>query len=295
VTIRRFAQALTLAAAALLLAACASGTLTRIAYANAAIAYANLGPMVEWMADDYVDLSDAQEDWVRGRVARLMQWHRTEELPRYREFLESTLVHVDRPFTAQDVAEHDRMLRARYFRLVERVVPDVAEFLAGIGPEQVAQLERKFADDNARFVRESLKGKPEERRMRRMRRFVDHLEAWIGGTTPQQRELIAAHYRKLPDFSEEMLGERRFRQAEILALVKAHPPAQEMGAGLRRLFVESAAWRRPDYAEKLRLRDQQGFEMLASLSATLSPQQRAALQKRIRGFLRDIDTLTASS
>lgn len=291
----RLIHAVTLGLAALVLAACATATLTRLAYANAALAYNNIGPMLTWMVDDYVDLSDLQQDWVRDRVARAMEWHRTQELPRYREFLESALARTETAFGAQDVAAYHRGLRAHYHRLVEHLVPDMAEFLANVDAEQVAQLERKFADDNRRFARESVKGTPDERRARRMQRFIDHLEGWIGALSDEQRDLVADHYRTLPDFSDEMLGERRFRQGEIMQLVRARPPRDAMVAQLRRLLVRTDEWRRPEYLQKVRARDQKGFEMLAALSATLSPAQRAALQMRIRGFMRDITTLTASN
>ncbi|HUP98609.1 MAG TPA: DUF6279 family lipoprotein, partial [Usitatibacter sp.] len=170
---KRIAHTLTLALAALVLTACATATLTRLAYANAALAYSNLGPMITWMVDDYVDLSGVQEDWVRERVARLMDWHRSEELPRYGRFLQSTLAKLEGPVTPADAADHQRALRSHWQRLVIQALPDVAEFLSGIEGEQVSQLERKFAEDNRKFARESTRGSPEERRERRMRRFAD--------------------------------------------------------------------------------------------------------------------------
>ena len=68
------------AAASVLLPACAA--LTKMAYSNAAMAYSNLAPMATWMVDDYVDLQGTQKDWVRERITRTMQWHRSTELPK---------------------------------------------------------------------------------------------------------------------------------------------------------------------------------------------------------------------
>jgi hypothetical protein len=45
----------------------------------------------------------------------------------------------------------------------------------------------------------------------------------------------------------------------------------------------------------MRSRDERLFEMIAALSATLSPEQRAHFQKRMRGFMRDITELTAAT
>ena len=292
---RRIAHAFLLALAALALTACATATLTKLAYANAALAYSNLGPMLTWMVDDYVDLSGVQEDWVRDRVARLMDWHRAEELPKYRTFLEASLAKAQGPFTPRDVADHQREIRTHWQRLMAQAIPDMAEFLAGVEGEQVAQIERKFAEENRRFARESTRGTPEERRERRMRRFADQLEAWVGPLTDAQRALIADYYRTLPDFTDEMLGERRFRQGEILGMLRARTSKEAMAPQLRRLLIDMESWRRPEYTAKLRARDARAHEMFAALSTTLTAEQRAALQKRIRGFIRDIGTLTTST
>ncbi len=111
----------------------------------------------------------------------------------------------------------------------------------------------------------------------------------------EQRALVASRYRELGDLSEEIMGERRFRQSELISKLKARVPRAELEATLKRLWVDSDSWRRPEYTAKLRSRDAVMHAMIADLSATLSERQRAALAKRIRGFLRDISTLTAST
>jgi uncharacterized membrane-anchored protein YhcB (DUF1043 family) len=293
VVIKRSARVLLLLAAGLLVSACA--TLTKLAYSNAALAYSNLGPMIAWFVDDYVEMQGSQKDWVRDRITRVMSWHRSRELPEYRRFFERVLAESREPFTVDEIAQAYGDLRAHYHRTVEQVLPDVADFFLQLDSVQVAQMERKFADDNRKFVRESVKGTPEERRERRVKRFAMHLEGWLGRLEDGQRDLIEDYYRDLADFSEERLGERRFRQAETLALIRSKPSKDQMVAGLRRLFIETDSWRRPEYTRKLKERDRRFFDMLAKLSATLTPEQRERLQDRIRGYVRDISTITASN
>ena len=290
---RRIANLVVLAAACAMLAACA--TMTKLAYSNAALAYNNLAPMMAWMVDEYVDVSGSQKDWVRDRIARVMSWHRSHELPEYRRFLERVLAESREPFTVEEIADGYREIRLHYERTVEQVLPDVADFFLQLDSLQVAQMEKKFADDNRKFVRESLKGSPDERRERRVKRFVMHLESWLGSLEDAQEDLVASYYRDLPDYVEERLAERRFRQTETLALIRARPAREQMVAGLRRLFVNSDAWRRPEFAKKLHDRDQRFFEMFAKLSQTLTPRQRAHLQSRIKGYMRDINEIKASN
>ena len=280
--------------AALAFAACSSATFTRLAYNNAALAYSNLGPMLTWIVDDYVDLDGSREDWVRVRIDRVLAWHRTEELPRYRTLLETMLAKSARAFEPGDIASHQGELRAAYHRLVAQVIPDTAEFISTLEAAEVEQMERKFAEDNRRFVRESVKGTPEERLERRVGRFLGHLESWVGKLTAEQKALVVSRYPELRDVSEELLGERRFRQSELLALIRSRPTRPALEAGLRRLFIDTDSWRRPEYAAKLRARDEQLHMLISDLSATLTPTQRAHLQNRIRRFLGDITTLTAT-
>jgi len=292
---RRLARFLALLALAVAFTACSSATITRLAYNNAALAYTNLGPMLAWAVDDYVDIDGTREDWVRVRIDRVLAWHRAEELPRYREFFESVLAKSTAPYRVEDIAAHQDQLRIAYQRVMAQVIPDTAEFLSTLDSVDVAHLERKFAEDNRTYVKESIKGTPEERLERRVKRFIGHLESWIGKMEDEQRALVASRYRGLVDVSEEFMGERRFRQTELLALLKSRAPRAELEAGLKRLWVQSDSWRRPEHAAKLRERDAVMHSMIADLSATLSDRQRAALHKRIRGFLRDISTLTAST
>lgn len=291
--VKRRLHALPLLLACALLSACA--TLTQLAYSNAAMAYNNLPPMLSWWVDDYVDMSHGQKDWVRDRISRVMDWHRSHELPEYRRFLEHVLEESREPFTVEEVAAAYRELRMHYRRTAEQVLPEVADFFLQLDSDQAAQMERKFAADNRKFVRDSVKGTPEERTARRVKRFVGHLEGWLGSVSREQRGMIEAYYREIPDLIEERLADRKVRQGEILALIRARPAKEAMVAGLRTLFIDSQSWRRPEYQQKIAERDRQFFEMIARLSASLSPEQRDHLQARIRGFMRDITTLTAAS
>lgn len=289
---RRPFQATLLLLACALLSACA--TLTQLAYSNAATAYNNLAPMLSWWVDDYVDMPHGQKDWVRERISRVMDWHRSHELPEYRRFLEHVLAESREPFTAAEVAGAWRDLRGHYRRTADQVIPDIADFFLQLDAGQVAQLEAKFAGDNRKLVSDSVKGTPAERTARRVKRFVGHMEGWLGSVSREQREMIEGYYHGIPDLIEERLADRRVRQGEILALIRARPRREAMVAGLRTLFLESQQWRRPEYQQKMAEREQRFFEMIARLSASLSPEQRSHLQGRIGGFLRAITTLNAS-
>jgi NADP-dependent 3-hydroxy acid dehydrogenase YdfG len=288
--VKRLPRLVLLAAAAVILAACNA---TGLLYSNIAFAYSNAAPMLTWAVDDYVDLSDGQKDWVRERWTRLLAWHRTRELPEYRRMLAAFESSLDGGLTVDEVRGVHRELRAHYNRVLDQVMPHMADLLLQLDAEQVEGLERKFAEDNVKVVKEAGTD-ADKRRDRGIRRTMDHLEAWIGSLEASQRELVAARLRALPDIGAERMADRRYRQSQTLALIRAKPEREAMIAGLKRLLVDTQTWRSPDYVRRLQERDTRNFEMLSELSMTLTPEQRAHLHRRVRGYIADINTLVAA-
>jgi hypothetical protein len=246
-----------------------------------------------WMAGDYVELSDRQKDSLRKRLKRAFAWHRAEELPEYKRFVESLAQKSAEALTAEAVRTAYGELRTYYHRTLERVLPDIADLLLQLDPDQIAQLERKFSDDNDKLVRDAARDTPEERRARRTERFIDHLEQFTGPLGDAQRSLVAQRLALDEEMTDERLADRRYRQAQTLAMLRAHASRDELIAGLRRLLLDTDGWRAASYQRKLRARDERMFETFAALGATLTREQRASVQERLRGFVRDIDELIA--
>src|ERR1700687_2123633 len=200
-----FSRLCVLAALAFFLAAC---SLTRLAYMNAAVAYANATPLLTWFIGDYVQLSVPQKEWVREHLSKTLVWHRTQELPEYRRFLETLLAHSEGAYSVDEIGRAHRDLRTYYHRALEHILPDLADFLLQLDSEQAAQMERKFTEDNRRLLKEFRVGTHEELLQRRANKYIEHFEEWIGELTPAQRHLAEARLRLLPDLSDERLADR---------------------------------------------------------------------------------------
>jgi len=283
---RLLGRALLAALVVTLAVACSSAT--RVAYNNAPLAAA-------WVVDDWFDLHDGQRDWVKERIVRFLAWHRASELPEYERLLQDAAARSATRITEDDARRIFREMRTLYHRAMRKAIPDMADFLLLAHPEQVAHLERKFAEDNARVIKEGVKGTPPERREARAKRFIERFEDWTGRLSAAQRDLVRARVEAMEDLTDEWLGDRRFRQAETLALMRARPPREAMIAGLTRILIDTDSWRRPEYAAKLRGRDEQAIAMLAALDATLTAEQRAKLHRKLGGYAADVAYLMVAN
>jgi hypothetical protein len=99
----------------------------------------------------------------------------------------------------------------------------------------------------------------------------------------------------MPENPDDRLATRRYRQSETMALLRAKADRERLIAGLRRLLIDADSWRGAESIRRQQARETQLFETLAALSATLTPAQREHLQQRLRGYVRTLTELSASS
>jgi hypothetical protein len=278
---KTFLRSITLAAAALALLSCSS--VARLAYNNAP-------PLVVWYADDYLDLTGEQKDWLRERADRLLAWHRKSEMPAIRAWLMEALRLAQGPMSEAEVQGLYLSARASYRRTAEQVLPEMAELLAMATPEQAAALERRFAKDNAKIEKDLSKPLAERVRLRG-KKLVEQTEDWIGSLTRDQMALLGAANADLVPIEDLWLADRKQRQAQVLRLLRARAGRDEVLRGLRRMVLEAEAWRDPAYLSQLKSREVAATRMVVALARTLTPQQRAALRKRLGGYLDDVNEL----
>ena len=273
-------------ACTVLLGACSQAT--RVAYSNATT-------FAVWYVDDWFDLRDGQRDWLKERFKRYFVWHRASELPAYEKLLLDAAGQAGNGVTEEGARRVYTEVRRLYVRAIDQALPDMAEFLLQMQPEQAAHLEKKYAEDNAKAAKQVAKKSAVERQELRAKRFVERIEDWAGKLTPAQKELIRVRLAALPDLTDEWIADRRQRQTEIVSLMRTRPSRDEAVKTLRRVLIESDAWRSPEYAAKVKARDAQTITMIVALDATLSPEQRLKLRKKISGYAADIAYLMLPS
>ena len=266
----------------------ACSTAARVAYSNAPFAGA-------WLVDDWFDLHEGQREWVMARIARFQAWHRVSELPEYEKLLQDTAARAATRLGEDDARRIYREMRVLYHRMVRRAIPDLADFLLQLHPEQVTYLERKYAENNEKTMKEFGRGTPRERQEARAKRFLEQFEDWTGRLSGAQRDLVRARVAAIPDITDDWMGDRRLRQAETLSLLRARPSREEMMAGLTRILIDTDSWRRPEYAAKLRARDEQMFALIGALDATLTPEQRAKFHRRLSNYAADVAYLMVAN
>ncbi len=250
-------------------------------------AYNNADTWLRWQAGRFLDL-DAGQTWeLDARIDAFLGWHRAEALPQYARLAQEAVARLERGASREDLDWGYDAVRAQARAGLRRAGAELGDFLDRLTPAQVAHLETRFAAENRKYAELWLAGTNGERRERRHARIVKVLEDWLGELSDAQRERIRQYSEGTPLQAEGRDADRRRRQAELLAMLRARESAGRVGEW-------AAHWERgrdPGFAAANRAATERFLGLLAELERSLSPAQRAHAVRRLRGYARDFQVL----
>ena len=264
------------------LAACALAACTVIR-----VAYESADTYLHYRANNYLDLDPKGSAELEERIAEFFAWHRKNALPHYARLSDEAAQRVGKGLAPEDVGWGYDALLAQARQSLRVGAERIAPLLDRLTPQQVANMERRFADDNRRFEREFLKGTEAERRKRRARRVGERLEDWVGRLSAAQRQKVQRFAERTPLYDELRDRDRKRMQAELLDMVRKRESQQ-------RLPDWVANWERgrdPAHrAASERFRREYG-ELLLELDKTLSAEQRSRAEANLRRYAEDFRIL----
>lgn len=265
----------------LLLAGC--GGATRLAY-ESGDAWALV------MTDRYLDLEGEQWQLAQGAISRFHAWHRQTELPRYATLLQGAAQRVARGLARDDVEWGIQSVRARYAVLVDAAVRESTPVLDSLDAENVAALERRFAADDRKRIRETLSGDPSKHERTRVAAIVKRFEEWTGPLSGAQEDVVRRFVRATADHPRQVHEQRQRKQRELVALLDGDDGSSKRPspARLRSFFVDWEAERstaRREYQARF-------VQLVLELDRTLTPSQREQAIERLGRYAEDCRQLS---
>lgn len=284
--VRRSPPGLAALLAALALACLLSGCggAVRVAYNNGDIA-------LRYMADDYLDLREAQEDVLRTQVAQFHAWHRRHELPEYAAVALHAADRAQKGVRREDVTWIIGALRERARVLAGHAVDAALPVVQTLGPANIAALERKFDNANDKYAEDNLRGDRERVARRQVKQAQERFAEWLGDLRPEQEALVEAYVRANPERNAiARFEDRKRRQQELLALLRA-PRDAGWQTRLRDHFVHWERGRTPEQVRLFKEWEERLVKLVLEIDATLSPQQRKHFAAKLDRYADDFRAL----
>jgi len=261
----------------------------------AGMAYNNVVPLASWYIDDYVDLNEVQAERMRESLGRLHAWHRATELPEYSRVLEDAARKIDRPVAADDVQKLYDDGRRFMMRVGERALPDTADILLTLTPEQIRGIEDKLKRENEKFEAERIRLPQAKRVKERQERYLKNMASWLGKLTPAQEADVRAGLTGVPLSDELRLADRKRLQGEFIAVLRNPPARPQFIEKLRGLMFNPEVGRSPAYQASVAQWRRENAVLFARVLERAMPEQRAHLQRKLRGYASDVIALINAS
>jgi hypothetical protein len=253
--------------------------------------------LLYWWLNAYIDLDSDQSDWVKKDIDQLFQWHRTTQLRDYAGLLTKMQRQLgDGNVTQEELLSDYRDIKARTELLAFKALPQLADLAMAIKPEQIAQMEQKFAKNNDKFRREFMSGSVDDQKKARFKKAMEQFDLWFGGFSRDQEAQLRRASDARPLDNEIWLQERILRQKKIVALLRRVQSQklnkdQTMAAihDLLRDMLDrmEAPERKPFFDAYV---DSTSKFILTAIKMT-TPEQKQHAQKRMQGWIDDFNTL----
>jgi hypothetical protein len=253
--------------------------------------YRNVDRYIRWSLGEYIAWDDAQETQLRARLAAQLEWHRTTQLPRYRDWLVAVDRRLDGDMDLRQMREAADQLQAFWRDTALRIEGDIAAQLALLSDEQVRDMVQVMREKQADLKSEYEDMTTSDLVKKRKREMTKTAKYWLGRLDEEQVAMIDAWARALPDGRFQWLESReRWIDAFARALQRRHD-AKVFATDVRVLFVTPEQIWSPEYRARLERNRDSILQLLAELHNARSPQQRDAEHERVAHWLDHMDRM----
>jgi len=255
------------------------------------VAYNNADTAAYWYFDDYFDFNPAQRALFDQGLQRIHVWHRRVEMPRYAALCSEAAIRVEAGLKRGDLDWFEGAVRTRFNVLVQHSSGELASAFAAMETTQLANLDKRFAKSNAKFIKDYLSGTPDQRESKRIKQSLARIEDWVGDLKPDQEASVTALLKAMPPIAEHNHAHRQVRQKALRAIFAANLGKDKLEVALSQWMIGWEGGRTPEHERLWAQWLEQNRQLILKLTAMLTPQQRAHLTTKLRHFGEDFKRL----
>ncbi len=262
------------------------------------LAYNHGDTLLYWWLDAYVDFNADQKGWVKKDIDQLFHWHRKTQLHDYVQILQTGQRQLAGNPTAADLINDYDEVKSRTQLLLFKALPELADLVRSLQPEQIAALDKKFTANNAEFRKKNMKGDTDAQLKFRYKKSMEQFELWFGNFSPEQETQIRKASDARPLDNDIWLDERMRRQKNILTLVQK-VQREKLGKDATMALIHTLikdSFDRLEHSERKQFFDAyeaSTAQLVLTVVKIATPVQKAHAQKRMQGWIDDFNSLAA--
>lgn len=254
------------------------------------LAYNNAPSWVSAKIDDAFDLTENQNQQLDLRLQGFFDWHREQELLRYRLFLDQAARYAEDGISAAEFLELNQLIEQTWERTVTKAIDDFGDLANSLSPAQIEHYQAYHLQQSEEHD-EYFEKTAEQRSLFRARRSLDRLVNWYGNFDDDLWQRVITRLQQLPDMYQPWMKYRNARHQALIAVLKRRPDPGKIKRDLQRVLLDGDT----EYAQEfqpVRLAYRLAYaSALEEINGWLSPKQRQKAVKKLQEYARTASRL----
>lgn len=243
------------------------------------------------VVEDYINLTEVQDEDVERRIAGILKWHRKTQLPLYSSGLRQVKFDTEAGLTEENIKSFFEFLNQRWIAFKGKISPEFAGLLMSLSDKQVLQMFENIKEQNEDYIEEHVDITQKERDKAIIERMIDNFERWLGDLSKEQKALFWQWKDRFKPVHNDRLEFRRVWQKELRLILNSNISKKEKEAQLEELFRNPDKFRSQVYIDKLAHNRNQAAQL--TLTMSLTSEQKNHLYKEVDYYTKNFDELAA--
>ncbi len=256
------------------------------------LAYNYLDWVIGWYLDDYIELNKEQDDYYDRQLDELLQWHRSDQLPRYVRFVDEMMLHINKPVHTDTLLERKNTMREFIRVFIARAAPDCIKLLLWLDPEQRQAFYAAGAETQQQFE-EKYQDEPGIDRSKRLyKQMKKILKRFIGRLTDEQEHIVQRWADSLIGVQHLWLENRRIWLSTLQTVLEGSDTDTEKKRRLYQLLVEPESLWSTAYSRAVRQNEIRTLDMFSDIHNSMIKKQKKHLHASLSKLKKDFERLS---
>lgn len=255
------------------------------------VSYPYLDWWVNWKVRDYISLDRQQQQHLNSTLDQFQRWHQHTQLPAYASELEALQARLQQPgLTPALLKSYGKQSEQYWLASLDYVLPEVTAMFMTVSDTQWQQFTQAVLAKTDKDTRPYLEGSRDQQLRLRQRQLAKGAKSWLGGLSPEQRQLIQQWSAEMHNLAiiRRLEQQRWVEQADQLYRLRQTLTTADVQAQLRRLMAEENSFWLPEHLSLLEENRHRTLQLLCDLHASMSEAQRARLLQRLTDMHQDL-------
>ena len=245
-----------------------------------------------WQLEDYVKFNRDQRSLVKDEISKLVDWHRSDELPKYADKLEKLANGLESGLTIEQLNETYNALSDGWQRIVIETLPAAGEILSNLTEQQVNAFFKILIEEEEDDARDIEHDTSEQLIAENEAYIREKVADLIGKLNDKQKLLIAKWAQDIEPTEQLSLDHSIQWRTKMQAAMADRQDKQQLEQVLMILFANPDQLWSDQYRQLIETNQRLVIKLLFEMNQTLTDKQREKLIRKLNSFIRDLRDLS---